>query len=244
VIRDFDRKHLGTVTDKYKPIQNMDAFNFFDSLVDSGEAKYETAGSLSGGKRIWLTAKISADIQIAGEDPHDLYLLLVNAHDGSKALTAVTTLIRAVCSNTVSFGIGSAKTSWTLNHRKELKGRIGEARDALGMSFKYVEEFEREAQKMMDIQITKDKFISLLEDVLPDQKHATEKKVNTMVGLFESSPTIVDAGIGGTAYGAYQAVTEYTSHRATQTEEAKMISNIYGDGARFRNKMHEALVSV
>lgn len=243
VIRDIDRKQLGMVTKSYKPIQNAEAFQFFDDIVGSGDAKYETAGSLSGGKRIWLTAKIGDDINIAGQDPHGLYLLLVNDHTGSKSLTAVTTLIRAVCNNTVTFGIASAKTSWTFNHRKELKGRVIEARNALEMTYKYVDAFEDEAQKMMDMQISKDQFAAIIKDVLPDQKFATPKKVTELVSLFESSPTIVDAGIGGSVYGAYQAVTEWTSHKQMQTNEARMISNIYGDGAKFRNQMQKALVN-
>ena len=243
VIRDTDRKHLGTVTKMYKPIQNSDAFQAFDDIAGNGEAKYVTAGSLSGGKRIFLTAKVGDEINIAGQDPHNLFLLLVNSHDGSKSLTAVTTLIRAVCSNTVTFGIASAKTSWTFNHRQHLKGRTIEAREALQMSFKYVEAFEAEAEKMMQMQITKDQFAAIIKDVLPETKFATEKKTNELVSLFESSPTIVDAGIGGTVYGAYQAVTELTSHKQYQTNEARMISNIYGDGAKFRNQMQKALVS-
>jgi phage/plasmid-like protein (TIGR03299 family) len=243
VIRDFDRKHLGTVTKVYKPIQNIEAFQFFDEIVDSGEAKYEVAGSLSGGRKIWLTAKVGDSIQIAGQDPHDLYLLLVSSHDGSRSLTAVTTLIRAVCKNTVTFGIDTAKTSWKFSHRKELKARTLEARDALQMSFKYVEEFEREAQKMIDMQITKDQFEAIIKDALPEQKHATQKKTDEIMRLFESSPTIVDAGIGGTVYGAYQAVTEWTSHKSFQTKEARMISNLNGDDAKFRDKMQKALVS-
>lgn len=243
VIRDSDRKHLGTVTKVYKPIQNLDAFTFFDDLVDDGEAKYETAGALSGGRKIWLTAKVGNSIQIAGQDAHDLYLLLVNSHDGSRSLTAVTTLIRAVCKNTVTFGIDSAKTSWKFSHRKELKARTLEARDALEMSFKYIEAYDLEAQKMMDLQITKDKFEEIIKDVFPEQKHATQKKADEIISLFESSPTIVDAGIGGTVYGAYQALTEWTSHKQAQTPEARMISNLNGESAKLRDKMQKALVN-
>ncbi len=49
-VRDLDRKVLGVVTDRYKIIQNEEAFT--DELLGEG-VRYETAGSLMGGRKVY-----------------------------------------------------------------------------------------------------------------------------------------------------------------------------------------------
>ena len=65
-VRDSDRKTLGVVTDRYKVIQNTEAFAFTDALLGEG-VRYETAGSLQDGKRIWLLAHMPHEYIIGGE---------------------------------------------------------------------------------------------------------------------------------------------------------------------------------
>ena len=245
MIRKSDDKVLGRVGKDYKPIQNREAFEFFDTLVDSGEAKYDTAGSLSGGKRIWLTAQVGDDIQVAGQDSHRLYLALLSSHDGSRSLSAITTMVRIVCANTETMAIHGAKTSWTMTHRTTLAGKVSEARDALKLSFKYRDAFDAEVQRMMDIQVSKDQFIEIMKDVLPDQKRQTEKNVTALTNIFENSPTINDAGLSGTGYGAFNAMTEWLTHgREVRSQEARMTNSIWGFGAKMRRKTHERVLAL
>lgn len=56
-VRDTDNKVLGVVTDRYKVVQNSEAFAFTDDLLGEG-VRYETAGSLQEGKRTWMLAKL------------------------------------------------------------------------------------------------------------------------------------------------------------------------------------------
>ena len=56
-VRDSDDSVLGVVGDRYKVVQNIDAFKFTDDLI-GGDVRYETAGSLRDGKQIWLLAKM------------------------------------------------------------------------------------------------------------------------------------------------------------------------------------------
>lgn len=245
IARVTDDKTLGVVGKDYKPIQNRDAFDFFDTLVDSGEAKYDTAGSLAGGKRIFLTAKIGDDMQVAGQDPHQLWLALLSSHDGSKSLTALTTLVRIVCANTEQMAIHGAKTSWTMTHRQTLEGKVAEARDSLSLSFKYMDAFEKEVQKMLDIELTNDKFREVMTEVLPAQPRQLPKNLDTLTAIFENSPTINDAGAGGTAWGGYNAVTEWLTHgREVRSQEARMVNSIWGFGAQVRNKTHDRLLAL
>ena len=93
-VRDSDRKVLGVVTNRYKVIQNEEAFSFTDSLLGEG-VRYETAGSLQGGKKVWLLARMPQDYIITGERISP-YLVFSNTHDGSGAIKVALTPIRVV----------------------------------------------------------------------------------------------------------------------------------------------------
>ena len=53
-VRDTDRQVLGVVTDRYKIVQNQEAFAFTDELL--GERCPTKRGSLQGGRKVWLLA--------------------------------------------------------------------------------------------------------------------------------------------------------------------------------------------
>lgn len=245
ITRMTDGKVLGVVGKDYRPIQNREAFDFFDTVVDSGEAKYQTAGALAGGKRIFLTAHVGEDIQVAGQDSHRLYLALLSSHDGSKSLAAITTMVRIVCANTETMALNAAKTSWTMTHRSTLSGKVTEARDALKLSFKYRDEFEKEVEKMMAIQVTMDKFKEIMTDVLPDQKRQLPKNLAALTNIYENSPTIKDAGLTGNGYGAFNAVTEWLTHgREVRSQEARMTNAMWGFGAKTRNATRDRILAL
>lgn len=245
VRRSSDGRTLGIVSPDYKRLQNRDAFGFFDSIVDSGEAKYETAGSLFGGRRIWLTAKLGNSIQIAGEDAHDVYLLLTTSHDGSRKLRADTTIIRAVCYNTVTMAQANARTSWSMSHKVELTGKLADARRSLELTFKAIDSFEAEVEKLLAIEVNKDRFEAILRDVLPKQKRQLDKNVGAIMSIYENEPTVIDTGHGGTGWGAYNAFTFWTDNvKASRSPEARMTSLMGGFAAKTRDEIHTRILAL
>ena len=94
-VRDCDRKVLGVVTDRYKVIQNEEAFAFIDELLGQG-VRFETAGSLQDGKKVWMLAHMPHEYIILGEHISP-YLLFSNTHDGSGAIKVALTPLRVVC---------------------------------------------------------------------------------------------------------------------------------------------------
>jgi len=246
IVRSSDEKVLGNVGGDYKPFQNDEAFSFFDTVVDkTGEAHYTSAGSLFGGKRVFLTAKIGDTFQVAGSDAHDLYLLIMNSHDGSKSFTAVTTMIRAVCNNTVTLGLQRAKSSWKLNHKVTLEGKAAEARDALKLTYKYSEEFDREVQKLLAVDVTADQFREIVDGLLPEQKRQKERNIEELLGIFTSEPTVVDTSAAGNGWGAVNAATFWTDHaRGFRTDEARFKSLTNGFASRFRNGVASAVLEL
>jgi phage/plasmid-like protein (TIGR03299 family) len=109
---------LGVVGTTYRVLQNADAFAFVDALVDDGGAKYESAGVLAGGARVFLAMEVPDHIVVAG-DPSEyrLFLVFSNGHDGKVSARATITVERVVCRNTLRIAqTERAMASWTARH--------------------------------------------------------------------------------------------------------------------------------
>jgi phage/plasmid-like protein (TIGR03299 family) len=241
IVRSSDDSVLGLVSDRYQPFQNVEAFEFADSLVDSGEAKYETAGSLRHGKVIFLTMKLPQEVMVAGEDKHELYIVLRTSHDGTKAIQVAVTPIRVVCMNTMTMAMKSAKHKWAMQHTQKLSGKLIEARDTLKLSFKYVDEFVQLGTKMASTKITDDRFHDIISDLLPERPR-TDEVLEQIMDLYRTSNT---NGYYGTAWGGLNAFTEYFDHgRDTRSEEAVFNNIMDGSIAGWRNKLAKQLQSI
>lgn len=124
---------LGTVGPKTEILQNKDAFNFFDPIIESGEATLETAGVLDEGRKIWVMAKAKLDpFVIATGDEVLSYVLLSNSHDGTMAVRVGFTPIRVVCANTLAIAHG-AKDSQLIRvrHSRKVKENLSNIRDVM-----------------------------------------------------------------------------------------------------------------
>ncbi len=82
---------LGVVGPSYVPIQNEEHCDLLDALVDESGAHFETAGSLKGGRQVFITMKMPDTMQVGGIDPVDTYLTACNSHDGSMAFRLMVT---------------------------------------------------------------------------------------------------------------------------------------------------------
>lgn len=235
IVRDTDDRTLGLVSKMYTPLQNQDAFSMFDELTDTGEAKYETAGSLRGGKVVWMTAKIPQTILVGGEDAVDLYLLLANSHDGSKAITAAVTPVRVVCMNTLNLSMTQAKSKWSIRHVKSAPERVNEARQTLGLTMKYAAEFETTANQLLDTNIELAAFEALAKDLAPKSEDIQRK----LVEVYEKSPTVTR----GTAWGAINAVGEYVQYGRNQRDGlAALDADWNGVNVRMRDRAAKLLL--
>lgn len=240
IVRDSDDRYLGRVGKVYNPLQNVDAFGFIDNLVDSGEAKYETAGSLRGGRTIFLTMKVGEDLLVAGEDRHELYIMLRNTHDGSSKVGVFLTPIRAVCMNTVTMGIASAQQRWEVAHTSKLEGRLQEARETLQLTQAYAEEFVKMGDALVNTKVTDAELRSILETAIP-ARPTIDEVIDGILGMYHDSPT---NGYTGNGWGAFNAVTEYYDHvKEVRKPEARFASIMDGYIAGIRNKTAELLLS-
>jgi len=233
---------LGIVGNRYTPVQNAQAFSFLNFIADESGAVFETAGSINNGKKVFMTMKLPQTLQIGGIDPVDLYLMAWNTHDGSSSFQVAVTPIRVVCQNTLTAALGSAKSTYSLRHTPNVSGKIQQAREALGLTFKYVEAFEKQAEALLGQKMTDKEFYLLVEKMIPidEESDRTRNIAETARGTLNAlwvAPT--QTNIAGTKWAAYNAFTEYSDWAQpvkSKLDSARAVRIVTGGGNAFKNK--------
>jgi len=224
---------LGVVGRGYTVIQNEEHADLLNRVVDEGGAHFETAGSLRGGRSVFLSMKLPRTMNIGGIDPVDLYLIALNSHDGTSAFRLLVSPVRVVCANTQALALRRAQSSFSIRHTSGAKGNIAQAREALGLTFKYAEVFEREAEAMIQASLTDAQFEQIIGKLWTTESESkrsatiTANRADVLTGLFSDAPT--NASIRGTRWAGYQAITEYLDHFApvaggTDTARAERVA--------------------
>lgn len=244
-IRNTDRQVLGVVTDRYKVIQNKEAFAFTDELIGAG-VRYETAGSLLGGRKVWLLARLPREFIISGERISP-FLIFSNTHDGSGAVRVAITPIRVVCNNTLNLALSTAKRSWSMIHTGDIKGKIQEAKDTLFMADKYMENLGREFEKLRRQKITDQQVKEYIDLLLPLEKGSTIVQIKNVRKLREDmkqryyeAPDLKD--IGNNAYRFLNAVSDFATHSEPLRKTANYKENLFirtMDGNPFIDKAYQ-----
>jgi len=215
---------LSVVGSRYKTVQNEDLFAFADNLHDGNSDVYwESAGSLKNGRVVFGTMSIPRTMVLdpnGANDKTNLYLVVYTSHDGSVAVQSAITPVRVMCQNTLNFAMKSAKQSFKIRHTQTVDGKIAAAREALGLTLAYMDEFEKKAQELFAIEITNAKFSEIINKMYPkpelDKKGSIKKWENKVVlldELYHNSPT--NANIKGTAWGVVNALTERLDYYRT-----------------------------
>lgn len=229
-VRDSDRKVLGVVTDRYKVIQNQEAFAFTDALLGEG-VRYETAGSLQGGKRVWLLAHMPHEYIISGERISP-YLVFTNTHDGSGAIKAALTPIRVVCQNTLNLALSTAKRSWSMIHTGNIKGKLQEARNTLILAETYMDSLGREFEELRKKKLTDKQVMEYIEILLPLEDNATPQQTKNVRRLQEDmklryfeAPDLKD--VGKNAYRFINAVSDFATYAEPLRKTANYKENMF-----------------
>jgi phage/plasmid-like protein (TIGR03299 family) len=244
VTRDEDDRVLGYVGRDYVPFQNWSAFDFLDSLVASKEAKYETAGALFNGRRIWVMAKLPEHIEVAGGEKIEQYLYCETSHDGSKATTVGISPVAIVCANTLNMAIGRTRQSFAIRHTESAQGKIAEARQTLELTFKHNEEFKLQVDKLVTQDLTDELFAEILKANMVWQPKATPRNIEAIVANRRDSGTIRDEQ-RATAWGGVQSLTEWSQHhRAYRTDESKMKASMGGWAQGLATKVTKDLLTL
>jgi len=254
--RSSDQKVLGVVGDRYTPIQNHELFDFADNLVEYG-ARYESAGSLMGGKNVFATMVIERPLVIEG-DAVIPYLVMASSHDGSMATKALLSPVRVVCMNTLRLAMKTSHRTFSIRHTSSAQKSIEEARRTLGLSFQYYDEFEEEVHALMAQSVTDKAFDSLIDAVWPiDMENLkgtrVEGKREAVKSILLADPTVQPWR--GTAWGALNAFntweqwhspvrqTKLTSNGDKALRQERQAMNVLRDASGITEKVARMLVS-
>jgi phage/plasmid-like protein (TIGR03299 family) len=233
-IRSDTQDVLGVVTNRYTVIQNKEAFGFLANLLGS-ELAFETAGSLHGGKRVFVTCRLaSIDHVEVGGDQVDLYVNFFNRHDGAGAVQLLTTPIRTVCRNTWDTAVGSAVNTFSIRHVGSPSTRIAEARTALDLSIDYTKQFKRFGDRLAKQKIAERKVLQIASELWPDngtdrQIRNAQARREAVLRLFSEGATIGNAP--GTKWCAANALLEQLEWGSgTRSPEGRFLRHISDQG--------------
>ena len=229
-VRDSDRKVLGVVSDRYKVIQNVEAFSFTDELLGQG-VRYETAGSLSGGKRVWLLARLPREYIIAGERISP-YLVFSNTHDGSGSVKVAVTPVRVICNNTLNLALETAQRSFSMVHTGNISDKITEARDTLFKAESYMDRLGAEFEQLHQQKVTDAEVQKYIELLIPMESNATrtqEKNVNRLredlAMRYYDAPDLQK--VEKNAYRFINAVSDFATHAEPLRRTANYSENLF-----------------
>ena len=240
-----DGRILGIVGKRWTPLQNRDAFEIFEPLVDSGEMVIHTAGSLRNGERIWALCQLNQDnSEIVAGDEVAKFVLLSNGHDGKLAVHFGFTPIRVVCANTEALARGSKASKLVrVRHSRFVKQNVQDLRNVMNFANQEFEATAEQYRYLASKGINSedlDKYIKIVlgigEKSADEMTTRSKNIVSSIEDLFESGRGSDIAGVRGTYWGAYNAVTEYLNYSKGRTVNNRMDSVWFGQNGTMNQK--------
>ncbi len=206
-------KVFGMTKKGYQPVQNREAFALLEDLVGSGQIEVESAGTLKGGARVWIQAKVDAPVSIPGDDV-EAYLTISTSHDGSAGLQAVFGFLRLSCTNQLPSLARNAVAVWRHRHSRHVLAKGAEARAILGLAPAVIDGFEDEVRRLIETEVTARQFQAIVTTILPITDHQTPRQRGNVESqreaLHEMHASEIDGGaFKGTGWGAVNAVNSW-----------------------------------
>lgn len=236
-----EQRQLGVVGDDYHVIQNAQAFDFVDSLLQAHDgAHYESAGALGLGETIWVLARVpGADIRIEGtDDVSKGYLLVATGHAGNMSYLYKLVSTRVVCQNTLSSALGEAGAMGRIRHTKSAADRLAMAKKVMPAVVMNAQALGKKLNALATRRMTKESMIAVLNKLFPENKETENQgRRNTVLlkvlELFEHNDGDKIPEVRGTAYNLLNAVTEYTDHfRTARVSNANKAAGVTVDMQR------------
>lgn len=245
LVRETDQKVLTMITDKWNPVQNHEAFDFFREFVDAGAMEMHTAGSLQNGKWVWCLAKMSNSFELFGGDQVDGYLLFSNPHIYGRGVEIRFTPTRVVCNNTLQLSLGNATDNKVrLNHRTTFDAAM--VKETLGIASEKMAKYKEMAKFLGEKSYKQEIVAEYMKEVFPgyskrsieqanDVKTLTQAQIEALglsrnakgaLDILETQPGANYAP--GSWWNAYNAVTYMTDHVIGKTQESRLTSAWYG----------------
>ena len=227
--RSSDGSVLGVVTNRYKVVQNFEAFDFTDNLIGEG-VTYETAGSLKNGKTIWLLAKMPERKIL--DDDFDPYICFTNSHDGTGAIRVVSTPIRVVCNNTLNLALDSASRSWSTRHMGDMNSKLQEAKHTLQLANDYLNALAENADRLANEKFMPEDVNAVLDELFPVTEDMSDRKKNNIQLVKDGiqacmlAPDLIK--FLNTKWGFINAVSDWVGHASPARATESYAENNWG----------------
>jgi hypothetical protein len=265
---------LSVMTDTYKPIQNEALIRIAEALHE--DIHIDAVCVLSDGKKVTFSARIrGAEGDVVPGDPVQQYLVGCTSHDGSIPFQLMFSPIRVVCQNTLSAALGMASShrhrdsSIRIRHTKNadsLIARLPELVDVRRRQFiGGLDELRHMAATPCSMTqfrqyittVFADQLQGTVNDVRGDKNTARPRVLEDLPGWSSMQRKFDGEAIGmelptsrGTAWGAYQAVTEFMTHESgnsknpTEAARKRIESMYWGQGYKSITVAHEEALSI
>lgn len=247
-VRLSDNKVLGIVSDRYTIVQNREAFEFTNEIL--GDARYETAGSLRGGRRVWVMARLNESSFVLGEEVVP-YFAVTSTHDGSGRLEVAMTPTRIVCQNTLNIAMREAKRTWSVRHVGNVMKKAEAAKKTLKLVTEYMDVLEVKAEQLAAIPVDKDRWDSIVTSLLGVKPDDSGRKQANWNKRFEDLRNRIDApdlaNHKDNGWGVVNAIADFVDHgeplRKTENGEERAWETVL-DGHPLLDKAYDMVMAL
>ena len=248
LVRSTDNKVLTVVSDNWNPVQNLEAFEFFNDFVHAGDMEMHTAGSLKGGKMVWAMAQIKDSFTLFGGDKVEGYLLFSNPHEFGRSIDVRFTPVRVVCNNTLSLSLDQeAQRSVRVGHRVEFNAN--EVKKALGIASDKLKTYKEMAEFLGSRPFSVENMLNYYNEVFPLTSGSNEDEViyETLSGQAKNCVDNLQTQPGaeyaeGSWWQVFNAATYVTDHIHGRNADNRLHSQWYGQNQLRKIKAAEKAV--
>jgi phage/plasmid-like protein (TIGR03299 family) len=238
LVRSSDNSILDVVSNDWLPVQNREAFEFFNDYVHAGDMEMHTAGSLRKGQIVWALAKIKEGFEIFGGDKIEGYLMFTNPHRWGQSIDVRFTPIRVVCNNTLTMALNEkGSKAVKVNHRSEFDPE--EVKEVLGIANNQLQKYKESALFLGSKRYKKDTVKDYLKELFPvltqkeESRKVMSKTADVILNGADGNPGILETQPGaefapGSWWQAFNAVTYFIDHKAGRTAEGRLTSSWFG----------------
>jgi phage/plasmid-like protein (TIGR03299 family) len=246
LVRKTDNKILGVVSNDWNPVQNSDAFEFFNDFIAEGDMEMHTAGSLRGGQIVWALAKLKDGFSLFGGDSVESYLHFTNFHQYGYSTDVRFTPIRVVCNNTLTLSLNTkVERMVKISHRREFDG--DNVKLMLGIAAEKLAKYKEMAQFLGSKRYTNENVVDYFKRIFPvaggdNAKKEISKNANVALGVLDTQPGAEFAR--GSWWQAFNTVTYLTDHLAGRTADTRLASAWYGYNKNLKTKALETALEM
>ena len=229
LVRKSDNKIMDVVSDDWNPVQNSEAFEFFNDFIAEGNMEMHTAGSLKGGQIVWALAKVKDGFSLFGGDDVESYLHFSNFHKYGFSTDVRFTPIRVVCNNTLTLSLNTKVEKMVkISHRREFNG--DNVKLMLGIAAEKLAKYKEMAEFLGSKRYSNENMIDYFKRVFPvsgEKKRAeVSKSANIALSILDTQPGSNFAA--GSYWQLFNTVTYMTDHLMGRTTDNRLTSAWYG----------------